>query len=72
MWGWPSDFQRGFLPNEKFRMAIYANIEGVRTVGDDLREAFFLQVQAVVGVVEDDAEGMGASRERAVEMEWFT
>src|SRR5208282_1488022 len=57
--------------NEKFRTAVDANIKNVRTVGDNLREAFFLHVQALVGAVQDDAQGMGPGGERAVEMQRF-
>jgi hypothetical protein len=69
---WPADFQDGFLANEKFRTAVDANVEGVRTIRDNLREAFFLQVQALVGAVQDDAQRMGAGGEGAIEMERFT
>ena len=61
---WPADFQRGFLANEKFRTAVNANVESVRTIGDNLCEAFFLHVQALVGAVQDDAQGMGAGGEQ--------
>ena len=66
---WPADFQRGFLADEKFRTAVDANIKSVRTIGDDLREAFFLRMQALVSAVQHDAQGMGPGGERAVEME---
>ena len=48
---WPTHFQRGLLANEKFRAAVDANVQGVRAIGDNLREAFFLRVQAFVGTV---------------------
>lgn len=68
---WPADFQDGFLTNEKFRTAVDANVEGVRTSRDNLRKAFFLNVQALVGSVQDDAQGMDAGGEGAIEMERF-
>ena len=58
MWVWPADFQGGFLANEKFRAAVDANIKSVRTIGDDLCEAFFLHVQALVSAVEDNTQWM--------------
>lgn len=69
---WPPDFQRGFLANEKFRTTVDANTEGVGTIEDNFREAFFLHMQALIGAVQDDAQGMGAWGEGAVEMERFT
>ena len=72
MWVWPADFQRDFLANEKFRTAVDANVEGVRTIRDNFREAFFLHVQALVGAVQGDAQWMGAGGEGAVEIERFT
>ena len=68
---WPADFQRGFLANEKFRAAADANIKSVRTIGDDLCEAFFLHVQAIVSAIQDNAQGMSPGGERAVEMQLF-
>jgi hypothetical protein len=44
MWVWPAHLQRGFLAYEKFRTAVDANVEGVRAIGDNLRETFFLRV----------------------------
>jgi hypothetical protein len=67
----PADFQRGLLANEKFRTAVYANVEGVRTIRHNFCEAFLLQVQAVVSAVQDHAQGMSAGGEGAVEMERF-
>ena len=71
MRAWPADFQHGFLANEKFRTAVDANLEGVRTIRDNLREAFLLHVQAVVSPVQDDAQRMGAGGKAAIEMERF-
>jgi len=68
---WPLHFQRGFPANEKFRTAVYVNVQGVRTVGDNLREAFFLHVQGLIAAVQGDAQWMGSGGEGAVEMERF-
>ena len=68
---WPADFQHNILANEKFRTAVDANVKGIRTVGGNLREAFFLHVQALVRAVQGDAQGMGAGGEGAIEMERF-
>jgi hypothetical protein len=68
---WPSYFQRDFLANQKSRAPGNSNVEGVRAIGHNLREAFFLHVQAFIAAVQRDAQGMGARGERAVEIERF-
>ena len=68
---WPADFQHCFLAYKKFRTAVDANVKRVRTVGDNLRKAFFLHVQALVGAVQDDAQRVDAGGEEAIEMVRF-
>ena len=68
---WPADFQHSFLAYKKFRTAVDANVKRVRTVGDNLRKAFFLHVQALVGAVQDDAQRVDAGGEEAIEMVRF-
>jgi hypothetical protein len=68
---WPGDFQRGFLADEKFRTAANANVKGVRIIGDNVSEAFLLNVQALVGAVQSDTQGMDARGKGAVETERF-
>jgi len=68
---WPGDFQGDFLADEKFRTAANANVKGVRIIGDNVSEAFLLNVQALVGAVQGDTQGMDARGKGAVETERF-
>ena len=68
---WPADFQRGFLADEKFRTAANVNGKGVRIIGDNVSEAFLLHVQALVGAVQGDTQGMDAGGKGAFEMQRF-
>lgn len=69
---WPSYFECGPLANEKSRSAVDANVERVRGIGDNLREALFLQVEAFVAAVQGDAQRMGSGGKKTVEVERFT
>ena len=67
----PTNFQCSLLANEELGTADDSNAQSVRTLCEDLRQAFLLQVQVEVSVIQDYTQGMRASRERAVEMESF-
>jgi len=56
----PGDFEGGFLADEEFGAAGDVDGQGVGALGEDFGEAFFLQVQAFVGVVEGHAQGVRA------------
>ena len=56
----PDNFEGGFFADEEFGAAGDVDGQGVGALREDFGEAFFLQVQAFVGVVEGYAQGMRA------------